>query len=57
MNSIEEVRDAKIADEILRIQSLSREKLVQELVAIRAAFIESLDDRAVLLYGKTRTED
>ena len=57
MNSIEEVRDAKIADEILRIQSLSREKLVQELVAIRAAFIESLDDREVLLYGKTRTED
>lgn len=57
MNSIEEVRDAKIADEILRIQSLSREDLVRELVEIRASYIESLDDREVLLYGRTGKED
>ena len=54
MNSIEEIRDAKIADEILRIQSLSREDLVKELVAIRAVFIESLDDRELLLYGRRK---
>lgn len=57
MNSIEELRDARIATEIQRIEGLSRENLVRELVEIRAAFIESLDDREILLYGKTRKKD
>ena len=59
MNSIVELKDALIANQILRIQSLTREQLIQELVEIRAAYIESLNDAEVLNgYGRKRkTED
>ena len=59
MNSIVELKDALIANQILRIQSLTREQLIQELVEIRAAYIESLSDAEVLNgYGRKRkTED
>ena len=53
MNSIEELRDYRLADEIQRIQSLSREDLIRELVAIRASYIEGLTD-AQILHGYER---
>ena len=40
MNDIEDLRDALIADEIQRIQSLSREDLVRELVAVKSEKLE-----------------
>ncbi len=58
MNSIVELKDALIANQILRIQSLTREQLIQELVEIRASYIESLDDAKVLnAYEKRESTD
>jgi hypothetical protein len=44
MEDIESLKDYKIADEILRIQSLSREKLEEELIEMKSREIESLND-------------
>lgn len=41
MNDIEALRDYIIADEIQRIQSLSREDLISELIELQSAKIES----------------
>lgn len=57
MNSIVELKDALIANQILRIQSLSREKLVRELVEIRASYIEALSDAATLEYAKGESKN
>lgn len=44
MENSESLKDYMIADEILRIQSLSREKLEEELIEINSRKIESLND-------------
>ena len=44
MEDIESLKDYFIADEILRIKTLSREKLEQELIEIKSGKIESLSD-------------
>ena len=41
MNDIEALRDYIIADEIQRIQSLSREELVSELITLQSEKIET----------------
>jgi hypothetical protein len=41
MNDIEALRDYIIADEILRIQSLSHEELVGELINLQSERIET----------------
>ncbi len=52
MNSIEELRDYAIADEILRIKTLSREELISELVAVKSEMIESFTDlKEIRKYG------
>ena len=55
MNSIESLKDYLIADEITRIESLSREALVRELVAVRSEQIESLNDvKSIRKYAKEK---
>jgi hypothetical protein len=44
MDDIETLKDYLIADEILRIQSLSREKLEKELIEIKSKEIELFND-------------
>lgn len=44
MEDIESLKDYMIADKILKIKSLSREKLEQELIKIKSEEIESLND-------------
>jgi hypothetical protein len=52
MNSIESLKDYLIADEIKRIESLSREKLISELVAVKSEMIESFTDlKEIREYG------
>lgn len=41
MNDIDELKDYLIADEIRRIESLSRDELIQELVSVKTLEIES----------------
>ena len=49
MNDIEALRDYIIADEIHRIQSLSHEKLVRELVELSSREIEKMTDSQLLI--------
>lgn len=56
MESIESLKDYLIADEIIRIESLSREEVVRELVSVNVKKIESLKDlREVMKYGKQKS--
>ena len=48
MNSLEELKDYLIADEIQRIESLTREELVRELMDVKSKDIETLSDEEVL---------
>ena len=48
MNSISELKDYRIADEIQRITSLSREELASELIEIKSRAIEEMSDYEVL---------
>ena len=48
MNSLEELKDYLIADEIQRIESLTREELVRELMDVKSKDIEALSDKEVL---------
>lgn len=53
MNDIESLKDYLIADEILRITTLSREKLENELIEIKSKEIESLKDLiSIKVYGE-----
>ena len=53
MNDISSLRDFYIADELIRIQGLTRYELVQELIELKTAEIESLDEDVLLNgYGK-----
>ena len=55
MEDIESIKDYMIADEILRIQALSREKLEEELIEIHSRKIESLNDLvSIQKYGKQK---
>lgn len=54
MNSIEEVKDCVIADEIMRIQNLSREDLIRELIDIKSRQIEAMKPDEFMAYLKTR---
>jgi len=52
MESIESLKDYLISDEIQRIESLSREELVGELVEMTSRKIESLSDlKSIKEYG------
>ncbi len=54
MNSIEEVKDCVIADEIMRIQTLSKENLISELVDVKSKQIEAMKSDEFMTYLKTR---
>jgi len=55
MEDIESIKDYMIADEILRIKSLSREKLEEELIEINSRKIESLNNlMSIKKYGKQK---
>lgn len=55
MEDIESIKDYMIADEILRIKSLSREKLEEELIEIKSGKIESLNNLvSIKEYGKQK---
>ncbi len=54
MNSIEEVKDCVIADEIMRIQSLTREDLIKELIDVESKQIEAMTSDEFMAYLKTR---
>ena len=55
MEDIEGIKDYMIADEILRIKSLSREKLEEELIEIKSEKIESLNNlMSIKEYGKQK---
>lgn len=57
MDSIESLKDYLIADEIRRIESLSREKLIRELVAVNSKKIEPLNDlESIQEYGKQKSK-
>ncbi len=48
MDSIESLRDYLIADEIRRIQSLTRDELERELIELRSGEIEATPDEELL---------
>ncbi len=50
MNHIDDIKDYLIADEIARIESLSRDELIKELISVKTLEIES---SPVKLYGKS----
>lgn len=54
MNDIEDLRDYIIADEIQRIQSLSREELIRELIELQSAKIESASVTELLRARQTK---
>ena len=54
MNSIEEVKDCVIADEIMRIQVLTKEDLIRELIDVRSRQIETMKPDEFMAYLKTR---
>lgn len=54
MNSIEEVKDCVIADEIMRIQVLTKEDLIRELIDVRSRQIEAMKPDEFMAYLKTR---
>jgi len=54
MNSIEEVKDCVIADEIMRIQVLTKEDLIRELIDVRSRQIEVMKPDEFMAYLKTR---
>ena len=51
MNHIDDIKDYLIADEIQRIQSLSHEELVNELINVKTRIIES-SSLNLPMYGK-----
>ncbi len=54
MESIESLKDYLIADEIIRIESLSREEVVRELVNVNVKKIESLKDLREVMEKKKK---
>jgi hypothetical protein len=54
MNSFTELKDALIADEIIRIKSLTQEGLVEELIDLKSKQIESLSPDGVMNYLKNK---
>jgi hypothetical protein len=54
MNSLEELKDYLIADEILRIESLTQKELVDELMDLKTRQIESLSPDEVINYLKNK---
>ena len=54
MNSITELKDAIIADEISRIESLTQKELVEELIDLKSRQIESLSPDEVINYLKNK---
>lgn len=57
MQSIESLKDYLIADEIIRIQSLSQEELVRELITTKTEKIEPLNDlKSIIKYGERKTK-
>jgi hypothetical protein len=54
MNSFTELKDYLIADEILRIKSLTRESLVEELIDLKSKMIEALSPDEVMDYLKNK---
>jgi hypothetical protein len=54
MNSFTELKDALIADEISRIESLTQKELVEELIDLKSRQIESLSPDEVINYLKNK---
>jgi hypothetical protein len=48
MNDVESLREAYIADEIIRLENLSRQELLQELIDLNAERLESLSFKELI---------
>lgn len=57
MQDIESLRDYFIADEIQRIQSLTQEELVKELVELHSKRLESLQPEALVDMCRIKNEN
>jgi hypothetical protein len=51
---IEALRDYILADMIKEVETMPRERLVRELVAMKAEKIEALNEEEIKNYGKRR---
>ena len=54
MNSMTELKEALLADYIRKVESLPKEKLIQELIEFKSRELKLSDDKQVLKnqYGK-----
>jgi len=59
MNNITELKEAILADYILKIQNLPKEKLIQELIEIKSRELKLFDDNQLLKnkYGRQTTKN
>ena len=59
MNSMTELKEAMLADYILRLESLSREKLIHELIEYKSRELKLLDNQKALnnQHGKQKTKN
>ena len=57
MNDIESLRDYLLADLIIKIQSLSKEALIRELVELKSKEIESASPDEILRLCQTTKHD
>jgi hypothetical protein len=58
MNDIVALKDYLIADEIRRIESLTREQLVRELIEVKSVQIELLTDlESIRKYGRDQKQN
>ena len=58
MNSMTELKEAILADYILRLKNLPREKLIHELIEFKSRELKLSDDQQALKnkYGKQKTK-
>ncbi len=57
MNSIEDLRDTVIADEIISIESMNFSDLVRELILFRVEPIETMNGRELWAFRKKQVEN
>lgn len=48
MNSITEIKDCVIADQIQRIKLLTKEELIEELIDLKSKEVEKMNDEELL---------
>jgi hypothetical protein len=57
MNNIEDFREAIIADTINKIQSMSKEELVRELINFKACAIEKMTCSQLIDFRKSQVKE